>query len=79
MELWQQLLWSQKEYVSVDTERDIAQLLLEWPLDDFVKIAAPASSWLDDHSKSLDAQLLWPLWDRIADASLIDTTEVDDE
>jgi len=32
---------------------------------------------LDEHSKTLDDALLWPLWDRIADTSLIETVEAD--
>lgn len=28
---------------------------------------------LDEHAKSLDESLLWPLWDRVADATLRDT------
>ena len=77
-ELWEQLLWARKEYVEPDTEPRIADLLLQWPTESFDRIAAPASSWLDEHAKTLDEALLWPLWDRIADASLIETTEVED-
>jgi hypothetical protein len=67
--LWQQLLWARKEYTQPETEARIAQLLLKWPPESFGEIASPASSWLDEHAKSLDDTLLWPLWDRIADAS----------
>jgi len=78
VELWQQLLWARKEYAAPDTEAHIARLLLEWPLEIFGKIAPPASSWLDDHSKTLDDTLLWPLWDRIANETLIETVEAGD-
>lgn len=77
--LWQQLLWARKEYTRPETRARIAQLLLQWPTESFAGIAAPASSWLDEHTKKLDDTLLWPLWDRIADASLRETMETDNE
>jgi hypothetical protein len=77
-ELWQQLLWARKEYAEPGTEQRIAELLLQWPADSFGKIAPAASSWLDDHAKTLDDAVLWPLWDRIADAALADTEDATD-
>ena len=73
--LWRDLLWARKEYAHPDTRQTIAQLLLEWPAQNFAEIAPAASSWLDEHAKSLEDALLWPLWDRIADNSLIETDE----
>jgi hypothetical protein len=35
-------------------------------------------SWLDGHAETLSDALLWPLWDRIADATLIESAEADD-
>ena len=70
---WRQLLWARKEYASADTEPRIAQLLLRWPAEDFGEIAGAASAWLDEHANKLDDAVLWPLWDRIADATLIKT------
>ena len=75
---WEQLLWSRNAYADAGTEQKIAELLLQWPTGSFDKIAAAASSWLDGHAKTLSDALLWPLWDRIADATLIETPEVDD-
>jgi hypothetical protein len=46
---------------------------LQWPADEFGKIAQAASSWLDEHAKTLGDSVLWPLWDRIADAALTET------
>jgi len=77
--LWQQLLWARKEYTQPETQMRIAQLLLKWPAERFDEIASPASSWLDEHTTSLDEALLWPLWDRIADASLSETADADHE
>jgi hypothetical protein len=73
--LWHQLLWAQKEYTQPITQSRIAQLLLNWPANGFDEIASAASYWLDERAKSLDEKSLWPLWDRIADASLTDTAE----
>jgi hypothetical protein len=57
-ELLRDLLWARKEYAHPDTRGKIAQLLLEWPAENFVEIAPAASSWLDEHAKSLDDLLL---------------------
>lgn len=73
-EYWEQLLWSQTAYADAGTEQRISECLLEWPSDNFGTIAAVASSWLHGHTKTLSDALLWPLWDRIADATLVETT-----
>jgi hypothetical protein len=75
---WEQLLWSRTAYGDSGTETRIAQLLLEWPAEMFAPVSAAASSWLNEHVKTLPNELLWPLWDRIADASLIEIEETDD-
>jgi hypothetical protein len=75
---WEQLLWSRNACADAVTELKMAQLLLQWPQDSFDKIAVAASSWLDGHAKTLPDALLWPLWDRIADATLIESAEADD-
>jgi len=75
---WEQLLWSRKDYRDAETEQKIAERLLQWPTDSFGTIAAAASSWLEGHAKTLSDALLWPLWDRIADATLIETPEAKD-
>ena len=75
---WEQLLWSRKDYRDAGTEQKIAELLLQWPTYSFGTIAAAASSWLEGHAKTLSDALLWPLWDRIADATLIETPGAED-
>jgi len=75
---WEQLLWSLSAYADADTELKIAQLLLEWPEDSFGRIAAVGSFWLHGHAKKLPDAVFWPLWDRIADTTLIEAAEVDD-
>jgi hypothetical protein len=75
---WEQLLWSRTPYADFGTETRIAQLLLGWPADFFAPVSAAASSWLNDHAKTLPNDLLWPLWDRIADASLIEIAGTED-
>ena len=76
---WENLLWSHNAYTEAGAELKIAQLLLHYPQDSFGKIAAAASSWLDGHAKSLSDATLWPLWDRIADATLIESPEANFE
>lgn len=73
VDFWRQLLWVRKAYVQVETAPLIALSLLQWPEVSFGLIADPTSAWLDEHAKSLDESLLWPLWDRVADATLRDT------
>ncbi len=75
---WEQLLWSRSAYADSGTEMRAAQLLLEWPAGTFALVSAAASSWLHEHAKTLSNELLWPLWDRIADVSLIETAETED-
>jgi hypothetical protein len=72
---WEQLLWSRNAYADADTEQKIAQRLLQWPQDSFDKIVGAASAWLEGHAKSLPDLQLWALWDRIADATLIESPE----
>jgi hypothetical protein len=77
-EYWEQLLWSRHAYADAGTEPKIAQLLLQWPQDSFDKIAVAASSWLDGRAKRLPDALLWRVWDRIADVTLIEAAEAGD-
>jgi hypothetical protein len=74
-EYWEQLLWSGKKYADGGTEQKIAELLLQWPQDSFDRIAAAAAAWFDGHATALPDTLLWPLWDRIADKTLIASVE----
>jgi hypothetical protein len=74
-EYWEQLLWSRHAYADAETLLNIATLLLQWPQESFGKIAVAASSWLGEHARALPDPLLWPLWDRVADATLIETME----
>jgi hypothetical protein len=74
-EYWEQLLWSQTAYTDARTETKISELLLQWPGDDFDAVAAAASSWLHGHAKTLSDSQLLPLWDRIADSTLIETED----
>jgi hypothetical protein len=73
VDFWRQLLWVRRSYQQTTTAPLIAHLLLKWPKDSFEKIVEPASAWIDEQVKTLDEALLWPLWDRIADATLLDT------
>lgn len=75
-ELWQQLLWTRKEYAEPDSERRIAELLLHCKDDSFAKIAPAASAWLNEHARTLEDATLWRLWDRIAEATLAEENTV---
>jgi len=75
VEFWEQLLWSRTAYSDPDTETRIAQLLLRWPTETFSNVSAAASSWLNERVKTLPDDLLWPLWDKVADASLTEAPE----
>jgi hypothetical protein len=77
--MWEQLLWSRSTYMDAGTEEQIARLLLKWPIKSFDKVSSAASSWLGEHAKTLSEKLLWPLWDKIADASLVEAEGVTDE
>ena len=78
VEFWRQLLWARREYANLQTGALIVQLLMQWPGEDFKEVAPAAASWLDEHAKTIDDSLLWPLWDKIADASLVDIGEAPD-
>lgn len=78
LKYWERLLWSRTAYTALDTEEVIAQLLVNWPSETFAEVVDATSSWLTDHAKSLSPKLLWPLWDRLLDASLIDRQENQD-
>jgi hypothetical protein len=77
-EYWEPLLRSHTTYADAGTELRIAQLLLQWPQDSFDRIAVAVSWWLGGHAKRLPDALLWPMWDRIAGATLIGSTQADD-
>jgi hypothetical protein len=55
---WEQLLFARMAYASPETEPRIAQLLLQWPPESFGKIAPAASSWLEEHAKTLPDDIL---------------------
>jgi hypothetical protein len=77
--LWRQMIWSRTPYVNSDTEARMAQLLLQFPITAFVKLADAASAWLDEHSRTLADDLVWKLWDKIAAAVLSEGEEESDE
>jgi len=74
---WTTFLWAAPKLQDVNDVKLVAQLLLKWPKDSFSEITAVASWWLKEATKTLDENLLWPLWDRIAEASLQEVKETD--
>ena len=65
---WHSFLWAAPKLQDVEGVRRVAQLLLNWPAESFPEIAGDASWWLNKSAKTLDESLLWPLWDRVAEA-----------
>jgi hypothetical protein len=78
-ELWRQMIWSRTPYVNPDTEARMAELLLQCPSATFAKLADAASTWLNEHSRTLAEDILWKLWDKIAAAILNASKEGGDE
>jgi hypothetical protein len=74
---WKSFLWVNKEYVGAKTAERTVELLLLCPQESFCEISDSASWWLNQYSKTLGDQLLWPLWDRIVDVSLKETEELE--
>jgi hypothetical protein len=74
---WEQLLWSGTKYEDSGVEQKIADLLLQWPEDSFDRIATAAAAWFDGYATALPDALLWSLWDRIADKTLLESSEAD--
>jgi len=72
---WHPFLWSAPKLQDVNSVTRVAQLLLEWPEHSFSEIAADASWWLNESAKTLDKELLWRLWDRVAEVSLQEIEE----
>jgi hypothetical protein len=72
---WHTFLWAAPKLQDAESITRVAKLLLEWPKDRFPEIAADASWWLNETAKTLDETLLWPLWDRLAEASLQEEEE----
>jgi hypothetical protein len=66
---WHPFLWAAKDIRDAESVTRIGELLLEWPKDDFSGIAADASWWLNESAQALDDRFLWPLWDRIMEAT----------
>ncbi|MDQ2084255.1 hypothetical protein RA307_29050 [Xanthobacteraceae bacterium Astr-EGSB] len=78
---WRPFLWAAPKIEDLNAPAAIAQLLLRWPLPSFEEIADTASWWINEKAAVLDESLLWPLWDRIADAvpRTADEEAADDE
>ena len=72
---WENLLWARTAYHDGTTERLIAELLLRSTDDFFAKIVDAISSWLTEHTKSLDDALVWAIWDRIFSAPVGETDD----
>lgn len=77
---WRPFLWAATKLPDISDVQLVAELLLKWPKDDIPEIAEVASWWLNEKANTLHAKLLWPIWDRIAEASFknIEETKGDD-
>lgn len=75
---WRDFLWAEPKVqdsavpVPLDADRvaQVSSLLLAYPDEQFRELAGEASWWLRHGGKTLPVEHLWPLWDRIAEASI---------
>jgi len=70
---WRPFLWAAPKQTNADDAKAIARLLLEWPEADFSEITGDASWWLNETAGIIDEELLWPIWDRLAEVSIHET------
>lgn len=77
---WNTFLWAAKSLKDAPSLSRIAELLFQYPNEDFSEIAPAASWWLNESAEALDEKLLWPIWDRIEKTTYlaVDEAEVDD-
>jgi hypothetical protein len=71
-------LWAAAKLQDVNDVTLAAQSLLKYPDESFVEIAEGASWWLKESAHTLEEDLLWPLWDRIAGVVIEKTEEAPD-
>ena len=69
---WNPFLWAAQKLDNPNSIALMGKLLLGFPEKDFPSIANGASWWLNEKSKALDDQNLWPLWDKIQVATAQD-------
>jgi hypothetical protein len=62
---WSRFLWTSPKGLDFENVSRVGQLLLDCPMENFIKIAIDTSWWLKEMTTTLDENLLWPLWDRI--------------
>jgi hypothetical protein len=65
---WDRFLWAAPKIEDPESAAKIARLILDAPDEPFAKMASSASWWLNEKARKLEDNLLWPLWDRIADS-----------
>ncbi len=74
---WKTFLWASQSLNDQKSIICVSQLLLNFPDEDFLEIADSVSWWLEKKAKSLDDDILWPLWDKVVSATMDETSEVD--
>jgi hypothetical protein len=62
---WERFLWAGQNIQNTDSSTRVARLLLDWPKEQFSGVVSAASWWVNHNAKTLEDDLLWPLWDRI--------------
>jgi hypothetical protein len=72
---WDPFLWAARKLDSPESIALTGKLLLMFPNKDFRKVANAASWWLNEKAKALDENILWPLWDKIEAATLLESME----
>lgn len=68
-------LWAATKLPDENDVQRVADLLLEWPHDEFSKVADVSSWWLNEKANAIDETRLWAIWDRIKDASIEKTED----
>lgn len=70
VDYWRQLLFSTTAYADEAIVVAVVRRLLEFPDGSFGDVANAAARWLETYAKKVPAEMLWPIWDKIADRVL---------
>jgi len=71
---WRPFLWAGQTRQDAESAASVARLLLDMPEEGLLEISSAAVSWLNENVEMIDDSLLLPLWDSIAEASMLGPT-----
>jgi len=72
---WNPFLWTAQKLDDPDSVNLACDLLQKFPEEEFPAVADTASWWLSEKVTALDENRLWPLWDKIEEATMLQTTD----